>query len=140
MTSTSGDFQDFMKVREQAAQAYVNGDAQPVDALATDTAPASFFGPDGAIVAEPGAVRGAYRDGARLFAEGGTSSLEILDARDSGDLAYWCGVQHATVHRASDGSAVEMPLRITEIFRREHTGWKLIHRHADLLRQPDQDR
>jgi ketosteroid isomerase-like protein len=128
-----------MQTREQAARAYVNGDAGPVDALSTDTSPASFFGPDGGVIAETGAIRDAFRSGARTFAPGGESSLEVLDAREGGDIAYWCGVQHATVRLAATGDTVEMPLRITEIFRREQSGWKLVHRHADQLRQADTD-
>jgi ketosteroid isomerase-like protein len=75
MTEHAGDFEQFMQARERAADAYVNGDPEPVDALAT-----------------------------------------------------------ATARLASDGSTVEMPLRITEIFRREGSSWRLIHRHADPLR------
>ncbi len=69
-----------------------------------DTGPASFFGPDGGVVAGPAAVRGTYRFGAQLWL-------------------------------ASDGSTVEMPLRIIEIFRRENSAWKLVHRYADPLQQ-----
>jgi ketosteroid isomerase-like protein len=139
MTDHAGDFGAFMRLRERAAAAYVDGDGEPVDALATDTAPASFFGPDGGVVADPAAIRSAYRAGAEMFAGGGESRLEVLDARASGDVAYWCGIQHATVRLAADGSTVEMPLRITEIFRRENSTWRLVHRHADQLRPADED-
>ena len=131
----SGDFQEFMRIREQAASAYVNGDADPVEAMTTEAAPASFFGPDGGSMTEPAAIREAYRSGAQMFASGGESRLEVLDARAGGDIAYWCGIQHATVRLVADGSTVEMPLRITEIFRRERSTWKLVHRHADPLRR-----
>jgi ketosteroid isomerase-like protein len=131
---TDDDFEEFMRARERAADAYVNGDPEPVDALATATEPASFFGPDGGTLAGPAAVRAAYRSGTRMFTAGSQSRLEVLDARASGDVAYWCGIQHATVRLASDGSTVEMPLRITEIFRREGSSWRVIHRHADPLR------
>lgn len=134
---TDDDFRDFMRIREQAASAYVAGDGGPVDALATDAAPASFFGPDGGVVAEPAAIRDAFRSGAERFAPGGESRLEVLDARAGGDVAYWCGIQHAAVRSAADGSSVRMSLRITEVFRREGSAWKLVHRHADPLRRPD---
>jgi len=67
MTEQAGDFEQFMRARERAAVAYVNGDPEPVDELATNTEPASFFGPDGGTLAGPAAVRAAYRSGTQMF-------------------------------------------------------------------------
>ena len=135
MSAQEQDFREFMRLRERAAAAYVAGDGGPVDDLVTDTAPASFFGPDGGTVTGGTEIRSAFRSGARMFAPGGESRLEVLDAGASGDVGYWCGIQHATARLASDGSTFEMSLRITEIFRREESAWKLVHRHADPLRR-----
>jgi hypothetical protein len=41
------DFTTFMQKGEQAALACCQGEAAPINALATDSDPASFFGPDG---------------------------------------------------------------------------------------------
>jgi ketosteroid isomerase-like protein len=93
MTGQAADFVQFMRARERAADAYVNGDPEPADELATSTEPASFFGPDGGTLAGSAAVRAAYRSGKQMFTAGGQSRLEVLDARASGDVAYWCGVR-----------------------------------------------
>jgi len=94
-----------------------------------------FFPPGGGHVDGVAAVARNYREGARHFAPGGDSQVQVLQAQDSGDLAYWVGLQRARVRVKGKDDPVAMDLRITEIFRREEGGWRLVHRHADMLTQ-----
>jgi len=135
-TTTTSDFQQFMKRRTEIALAYVNGDAGPLDDIATRREPAHFFGPNGGHADGVEAVGRDYRDGAAHFQAGGDSRVEVLQAQDSGDLAYWVGLQHAHVRVKGKPDPVLMDLRVTEIYRREEGGWKLVHRHADMLAEP----
>jgi len=127
------DFDAFLEIRRQAAQAYVNGKAGPLDQMVATACPATFFPPRGGR--EEGAYRVAdvYAQDAGAFAEGGETTLEILHSDADGDLAYWTGLQHAKVRLVGHDEPLEMHLRITELFRREDGAWKLIHRHADPL-------
>jgi ketosteroid isomerase-like protein len=127
------NFDAFLEIRRQAAQAYVNGQAGPLDQLTATACPASFFPPRGGR--EEGAewVSNIYARDAGSFAEGGETTLEILHSDSVGDLAYWTGLQHATVRLTGHDEPVEMHLRITELFRHEDGAWRLIHRHADPL-------
>jgi ketosteroid isomerase-like protein len=125
------DFDDFMEQRAAAASAYVSGDASPLTRLLAADLPATFFGPRG------GAVQGATEVSARYVADAlgfhaqGTSRLEVLQVGASGDIAYWVGLQHATVQHGNMTQPAPMDLRVTEIFRRENGEWRLVHRHAD---------
>ncbi|MGH3493065.1 MAG: nuclear transport factor 2 family protein, partial [Sciscionella sp.] len=55
--------------------------------------------------------------------------VEIVDVR--GELAYTVGYEPTSCY--IDGVPDAYSLRVTNIYRRENGGWKLVHRHADRL-------
>jgi ketosteroid isomerase-like protein len=130
---TAQPFDQFMKTREDAAAAYVRGDAAPLDKVVARASPASFFGPNGGHREGATEVAATYDQGAKAFHPTGESQLEILQSGESGDLAFWTGIQRAVVQMAGHHKPMPMDLRITEVFRREEGDWKLVHRHADTL-------
>jgi ketosteroid isomerase-like protein len=126
------DFDQFMKRREDAARAFVRGDAASLGRIVARVLPATFFGPQGGNEQGPDHVYSIYERDAAHFTSG-DSSFEILQMAASDDIAYWAGFQRAMARL--DGSAEPIPfnLRVTEVFRREGDEWKLIHRYADSL-------
>jgi ketosteroid isomerase-like protein len=129
--SGEDDFQHFLQTREAAARAYVNGESGPLDQLSAQKDPATFFGPRGGHVVGAQGVAETYRRDAGAFHAGSKTHFEILHRGVSGDLGYWVGYQYAQVYLGDPAKLTPMKLRVTEIFRRERDGWKLIHRHAD---------
>ena len=133
MTDDLHDFEQFMKRREDAARAYVNGDAEPVRRISTQISPATFFHPNGDYEQGAEQVSSRYVRDAEHFESGGDSSFEVLQMAASDGIAYWVGFQRATARLKEKLEAVPMSLRITEVFRRQGDEWKLVHRHADSL-------
>src|SRR5918997_592670 len=112
------DFEQFMKWREDAARAFVRGEAAPLGRLVARVSPATFFGPQGGYEQGPDHVYSIYERDAAHFTSGDTS-FEILQMAASDGIAYWVGFQRAKAWL--DGSAEPIPfnLRVTEVFRRE---------------------
>jgi ketosteroid isomerase-like protein len=125
-------FKSFMENRKKAALAYVNGDGRPLAGILASSSPASFFSPMGDVVEGAPDVAQRYEKDTSAFASGSTTELEILHSDASDDIGYWAGYQVATVFMQGNPEPIPMKLRVTEIFRRENGGWKLIHRHADM--------
>lgn len=125
------DFSQFLKQRENVAAAYVSGNANPLDAIVPRTGEASFFPPNGGSVHGAKEVSSRYDDDAKSFAPGGSSSFDVLQSGADGDIGYWTGFQHADARLGESNKIVRMKLRVTELFRFQEGGWKLIHRHAD---------
>jgi ketosteroid isomerase-like protein len=138
MNNDQHDFERFMKQRDEAARAYVSGEAAPLGEIVARHSPATFFGPRGGYRQDAEAVWSQYERDATTFESGGESQLEILHMAASDGLAYWVGFQRTTTHLRGRPEAVPFNLRVTELFRREGDIWKLIHRHADpLISEPE---
>ncbi len=99
------NFEQFMKQREDAANAYVRGDAHPINRISTHDSPASFFAPSGGKVAGAKEVLSRYMNDAKAFALGGESSIEILHMEASEGMAYWVGNQHTLTHLQGQAGA-----------------------------------
>lgn len=138
MSKDVQDFKRFMQQRETAAQAYVQGDAEPLGQIVARGSDATFFSPRGDYVEGAEAVWSRYREDAAAFEPDSNNRLEILDMGVNDGIAYWVGFQRASARLRGSDELVAFNLRITEIFRREGDEWKLVHRHADpLVSEPD---
>ena len=116
----------------EAAQLYIDGDLRAYAAVARHAEDYTLLPPHG------GDARSGF-DGsdeavewtARTF-RGGQAALEVSATYMSGDLAVLVAVERQ-VGEVGDLPPQDWSLRITLVFRREGTDWRLVHRHADPL-------
>ncbi|MDQ3410661.1 MAG: nuclear transport factor 2 family protein [Chloroflexota bacterium] len=73
-----------------------------------------------------------YDRAAARFARGEVS-FEELARHVTPDLASTVHIERSWVWLTGAAQPASMTLRVTHLFRREATGWALLHRHADRL-------
>jgi ketosteroid isomerase-like protein len=74
-------------------------------------------------------VRRAWEQVATLCT-GGTVSLNHQLFETAGDMAYEVGIERGQI--TSAGRNVPIEYRLTNVYRREAEGWKIVHHHTDL--------
>ncbi len=127
-------FEAFLERREKVSFDYINGEPGPLLEISTTTDPATFFPPSGDRVHGAATVNAANKKGAKAFTTGNKGHFEVMQSGSSGGLGFWTGVQHATLKMKGKAQPVTMLLRTTEVFRVEKGAWKLVHRHADMIK------
>lgn len=111
-----------------------NGDAGPrITTTWSQRDPVTLFG---AVRTEVGwaEIGPTFEWLAKRFSDCTSFDIEVIAAGASGDLGYLVAIEHTT---ASVLGAAPAPysLRVTQVFRREGGEWKVIHRHADEVKE-----
>lgn len=135
MKNAEGDFAQFITRREMAATAYVNGNADPLKHIFTLGQEATFFGPKGDIKNGADTVWQTFEKDSMAFNEGSDNKFEMIQYGASGEIGFWVGIQRSNARIAGQENPVKLDLRVTEIFRLENDEWRMIHRHADQVKE-----
>ena len=126
------DVADLIRLMEQAASALIGGDIRTYARLMSHAPDFTLLPPTG------GEPRTGFDESdealealARYF-HAGEAELEVFRTYASGELAVLVAIerQRGTV---GDLPAQDLSLRVTLVFRREGSRWRLVHRHADPL-------
>lgn len=127
------DFVEFLRRRGDVAAAYCNGDAAPLDTITPHRGAASFLPPSGGHISGAETVAARYHADAAAFAPGNETWLEVVQSSASDGVGFWTGYQHFKGRLG--GKEMTLKLRVTEVFRHDMDGWRMIHRHADAAGQ-----
>jgi len=129
MTPTE-EFLEWLQTRHRAgAVALHDGDAAPKLATWSSGEPMTLFGAFWFEAANAGEAQRALVGLAEKFSDCTAYSYDLIAYGVSGDLAYTVGHERASMR--VDGEPCDHFLRVTQVYRREDEGWKVVHRHAD---------
>ncbi len=126
------DVADLVRRSEVANAALMRGD---VDAYRATTPTADDFTLMSPLGGKPSHARDITAptwDSMRSFFRNGTLTVELVNAWRSADMVVLALIEHAHVEVGNLPAQV-WALRVTLVYRRDHAGWQLVHRHADPL-------
>jgi ketosteroid isomerase-like protein len=130
---TDQELTDLIEQTAEAASALIRGNVRRYLTLIRHADDYTLMAPSG------GEPRRGFDDSdqavdalAGYFRGSGEAELEVFESYRSGDLVVLVAIerQHGEVGGLPDQ---DWSLRVTLVFRREGTGWRLAHRHADPL-------
>jgi ketosteroid isomerase-like protein len=131
-TVTDENVADLIERTAEAAKAYISGDMRTYFTLirhSDDFVLMSPFGgePQRGVDTSPESLEARER-----YFRNGEAELEVVHTYTSGDMVVLVAIerQHGEVGGLP---AQDWSLRVTLVFRRDESGWRQVHRHADAL-------
>lgn len=108
-----------------------NGDVAPRRAIWSRRDPVTVLGAWKSASGQQ-EINDLFAQLAATFSDYRSSSMDIIAADVLGDIAYTVAYEHT--HTSVNGEPRNYTLRATQIYRREDGEWKVVHRHADTVK------
>lgn len=116
----------------EANAALLRGDVGRYRSLVTLTDDFILMSPFGGTPSRGADINDERWEAIGRFFRNGTLTQELVQAYGSSDIVVLVVIEHG--HGEVGGlPAQDWPLRVTLVYRREGTEWRLAHRHADPL-------
>ena len=116
----------------EAASAFIRGDMRRYLTLIQHADDYTLMAPFGGEPTHGFDASSERIEAIERYFQGGEANLELVQSYTSGDIVVLVVIerQHGQVGGLPDQ---DWSLRVTLVFRREGSEWRLIHRHADPL-------
>ena len=123
---------DLVQRNATANEALINGDARTYAALIPHADDYTLMAPFGGTPTRGFDTSSEGLAKLSRFFKSGTSTVEVVQTYASADMAVLVTIER---QRCEVGGLPEQDwsLRVTEVYRRDGTEWRLVHRHADPL-------
>ena len=132
MNVTDADVAELIERTTDAAKAFIQGDMRTYFALIRQEDDFVLMGPFGGEPRRGPDTSPESIEALERFFRNGEAELEVVQTYASGDMVVLVAIerQHGEVGGLPDQ---EWSLRVTLVFRHDGSGWRQVHRHADLL-------
>ena len=125
------DFTAFLTRMDAAQIELQNGRAEPYKALWSRSSDVTLSGGLGGAIEKGWDAVGRRLDWVATQFSNGANRIDRLVAHASGDLAYLVQAEHLKYRVPGQSQDTTRDYRVTMVFRREASGWKIVHRQAD---------
>jgi ketosteroid isomerase-like protein len=128
---TDEELAELLQRTEEATSAWMRGEMDRYLALTPHARGFTLMNPFGGAAARYDERAASIRAAASFFA-GGDAKLELVETHAWGDTLVLVMVerQHGEVGGMPDQ---DWSLRVTQVYRRDGSEWRVVHRHADPL-------
>ena len=133
-TSRAASEQDIRTAADQfyaALKAVFAGDAGPMIEVWSHHDDVTYLGPTGGVLVGWAEVKGSWEAQARAGLRGSVEP-EIVRVVPGTKLGITVGYERGE-NFTSDGTAVTVDIRVTNVFRLENGTWKMIGHHTDIM-------
>jgi ketosteroid isomerase-like protein len=131
-TITDEELAEVIQRTAEAASAFIRGDMSRYLSLITHTDDYTLMAPFGGTPTRGFDLSSEYLARLERYFRAGEAEVELVQSYASGDMIVLVMIerQHGEVGGLPDQ---DWSLRVTLVYRREGTEWRLAHRHADPL-------
>ncbi len=107
----------------------LNGDPEPMEELWSHASDVSVLPPSGGRVLGWEQVKASWERAAQAFSGGQVTLEDVVVVPVGEDAAYTMGTERG--HRKVGERTIRFEGRVTNVYRREADGWKMVHHHTD---------
>jgi ketosteroid isomerase-like protein len=126
------DLAVLVRLAADAQSVLMTGDAQTYLEMLAPTLDFTLMDPMGGAPTRGGDPSPERVERMGRFFRNGTADVELVAAYAGSDMSVLAMIERLGA-RIGDLPEQEWKLRVTLAFRREESGWRLVHRHADPL-------
>ena len=132
---TQADIDELIEIVRGATSALIGGEVRRYFELVKHSDDFTLMPPTGGETVHGSDASDDVIAEMERFFRSGEATLEVVRTYASGDLAVLVVVEHQ--HGVIGGyPEQDWSLRVTLVFRRDGSDWRLVHRHADALVHP----
>ena len=131
-TISGDELAQLVRSTGEAAAAYMRGDVRRYLELMKPADDYTLMSPVGGEATRGHDDSDEAVEATSQFFQNGDAHLELVESYTSGDLVVLVMIerQHGEVGGLPDQ---DWSLRVTQVFQRHESGWRVVHRHADPL-------